>query len=116
MEQLADVVDGLRAVRLSRGLSLEELALLAGVSPAALSRAERGQARLSPARASASWSISLGADVYAVQRMVGHAKPSITLDVYGELWDGSQEQFAERQDEALRKLSPPTEAEVVSLR
>jgi hypothetical protein len=43
--------------------------------------------------------------VYAVQKMVGHAKPSITLDVYGELWDGSQERLAERQNEALRHLS-----------
>jgi hypothetical protein len=26
--------------------------------------------------------------------MVGHSKPSITLDVYGELWDTSQEELA----------------------
>ena len=34
--------------------------------------------------------------------MVGHSKPSITLDVYGELWDTSQEQLAAKLDEAIR--------------
>lgn len=49
-----------------------------------------------------SWAISLGANVYDVQKMVGHAKPSITLDVYGELWDEGHERLAERMDTALR--------------
>lgn len=38
----------LREVRHSAGLSLEELALLADVSPSVLSRAERGLCRLGP--------------------------------------------------------------------
>lgn len=29
-------------------------------------------------------------------------QPSITLDVYGELWDDSQEQLATKLDEAIR--------------
>jgi hypothetical protein len=37
-----------------------------------------------------------------VQRMVGHSKPSITLEDYGELWDDSQEQLATKLDEAIR--------------
>ena len=42
----------------------------------------------------ASFAIHNGANVYHVQRMLGHARPSITLDVYGELWDSSQEELA----------------------
>src|SRR6266511_4405752 len=49
------------------------------------------------------FAIGTGANVYDVQKMVGHAKPSITLDVYGDLWEGSQERLAARQDVALRE-------------
>lgn len=48
------------------------------------------------------FAVAHGANVYAVQRMVGHSKSSITLDVYGELWDDSQEQLATKVDEAIR--------------
>lgn len=34
-----------------------------------------------------SMAIAAGADVYAVQRMCGHADASTTLNVYGHLWD-----------------------------
>jgi integrase len=56
-----------------------------------------------------------GANVYDVQRMVGHAKASITLDVYGELWDTSQERLAERLDEAIRAEPAAMAATVASL-
>jgi integrase len=46
--------------------------------------------------------IEHGASVYAVQRMLGHAKPSITLDTYGYLWDRSAETLAENLDAAIR--------------
>ena len=49
-----------------------------------------------------SFAVAHGADIYSIQRMVGHSKPSITLDVYGELWDTSQEQLAAKLDEAIR--------------
>jgi hypothetical protein len=49
-----------------------------------------------------SFAVAHGANVYALQRMVGHSKSSITLDVYGELWDDSQEQLATKLDEAIR--------------
>ncbi len=52
----------------------------------------------------AAWAISLGGTVYDVQRMLGHAKPSITLDVYGDLWDAQHADLVARQDEALSKL------------
>ena len=35
----------------------------------------------------ASLAVSAGADVKAVQRMLGHAKASMTLDVYADLFD-----------------------------
>jgi integrase len=47
--------------------------------------------------------IGAGADVYSVATMMGHAKPSITLDVYGYLWEGSQEAVAEKLDERIRR-------------
>ena len=54
-----------------------------------------------------SWAISLGANVYHVQRMVGHSKPSITLDVYGELWDEGQVRARrpEHRDERMKTIS-----------
>ena len=55
--------------------------------------------------------------MYDVQRMVGHAKPSITLDVYGELWEEGHERLAQRMDDALRAEAgiPPQDALVVGL-
>jgi integrase len=61
------------------------------------------------------YAIAHGADVYSVSRLVGHAKPSITLDVYGSLWDTSAEQLAARLDTAIRGETPATEGEVVAI-
>jgi len=48
--------------------------------------------------------------------MVGHAKPSITLDVYGELWNEDADKLAEKMDAALRTGGEtPGAAEVVSI-
>jgi integrase len=64
----------------------------------------------------AAFAIEHGANVYHVQRMLGHAKPSITLDVYGSLWDDSAEQLAERLDTAIRAGRVPIQnAEIVPL-
>lgn len=35
-----------------------------------------------------------GANVHAVQNMLSHAKPSITLDVYSDLWDEKAKKLA----------------------
>jgi integrase len=65
----------------------------------------------------AAFAIGQGADVYAVQKMLGHAKPSITLDVYGYLWDASAGELADRLDAAIkRSRKPATEAAVSSIR
>jgi integrase len=43
-----------------------------------------------------SLAIHHGADVKAVQEMVGHARASMTLDVYGWLWPGKIDEVGER--------------------
>jgi hypothetical protein len=61
--------------------------------------------------------IASGATVYSVQRMVGHSKASVTLDVYGYLWDDSAETLAENLDAVIRqaRATQPTEAEVIRI-
>lgn len=66
----------------------------------------------------AAFAIHHGASVYDVQRMLGHSKPSITLDTYGHIWDQSGRRLAERLDAAIREseVQPKEGAEAVSLR
>ena len=42
-----------------------------------------------------------GIPVIVVSRRLGHAKPSITLDIYGHLLPGMQEEIAELMDELI---------------
>ncbi|WP_027466080.1 tyrosine-type recombinase/integrase [Curtobacterium sp. UNCCL17] len=49
----------------------------------------------------ASLAISAGANVKAVQRMLGHASAAMTLDVYADLFDDDLDPVAERLDEGL---------------
>jgi integrase len=53
----------------------------------------------------ASLAVQAGASVLAVSRMLGHAKPSMTLDVYADLFDTDLDDIAARLDEA-RSGSP----------
>jgi len=46
----------------------------------------------------ASVAVSAGANVKAVQRMLGHAKASMTLDVYADLFDTDLDDVADRLD------------------
>ncbi|MBN7385442.1 tyrosine-type recombinase/integrase [Mycobacteroides abscessus] len=50
----------------------------------------------------ASLAVSAGANVLAVQRMLGHAKPSITLNTYSDLFDSDLDLVATALDEKLR--------------
>lgn len=50
----------------------------------------------------ASLAISSGANVKAVQRMLGHAKASMTLDVYADLFDDDLDAVAVNLDAAIR--------------
>jgi integrase len=53
----------------------------------------------------ASLAISAGANVKAVQRMLGHAKASMTLDVYADLFDEDLDTVACRLDTAIRSAA-----------
>ncbi|GAB3396903.1 site-specific integrase [Humibacter soli] len=55
----------------------------------------------------ASLAISAGANVKAVQRMLGHASAAMTLDVYADLFTDDLDNVAHRLDQAAR-LSNPT--------
>ena len=48
-----------------------------------------------------SMAIAAGADVYAVQRMCGHADASTTLNVYGHLWDEGLDSIPSAMDAYL---------------
>lgn len=48
----------------------------------------------------ASLAVAAGASVLAVQRMLGHDRPSTTLDVYSDLFDADLDQVADRLTEA----------------
>jgi integrase len=53
----------------------------------------------------ASLAISAGANVKAVQRMLGHAKASMTLDVYADLFDEDLDSVAANLDAAIRSAA-----------
>jgi integrase len=42
-----------------------------------------------------------GVDVFVASKRLGHAKPSITLDVYGHLLSSAQNEVAEKMDDML---------------
>src|ERR1700739_3599375 len=53
----------------------------------------------------ASLAVSAGANVKAVQRMLGHAKASITVDVYADLFDEDLDGVADRLDTAIKSAA-----------
>ncbi|HET8600048.1 MAG TPA: site-specific integrase [Segeticoccus sp.] len=64
----------------------------------------------------ASMAVSAGASVLALQRMLGHDKPSTTLDVYSDLFDEDLDDVAHRLSEARArarkaKMRPTAESE-----
>ena len=48
--------------------------------------------------------ISAGANVKAVQRMLGHKSAAMTLDIYADLFDDDLDAVADRMDEASMKF------------
>ncbi|HYB38964.1 MAG TPA: site-specific integrase [Mycobacterium sp.] len=56
----------------------------------------------------ASLAVSAGANVKAVQRMLGHAKASMTLDVYADLFDEDLDGVADRLDAAIKSAAYPS--------
>ncbi len=55
----------------------------------------------------ASLAVSAGANVKAVQRMLGHAKASMTLDVYADLFDEDLDSVAANLDAAIKSAAYP---------
>ena len=58
-----------------------------------------------PSHTAASLAVSAGANVKAVQRMPGHAKASMTLDVYADLFDDDLDSVADSLDAAIRSTA-----------
>ena len=52
-----------------------------------------------------SLAVSAGANVKAVQRMLGHAKASMTLDVYADLFDDDLDGVAASLDAAIKSTA-----------
>lgn len=52
-----------------------------------------------------SLAFSVGANVKAVQRMVGHAKASMTLDTYADLFDEDLDEVADRLNAAIENTA-----------
>jgi integrase len=66
----------------------------------------------------ASLAVQAGANVKAIQRMLGHQSAAMTLDVYADLFDSDLESVATRLDSAVSELradSVRTEAVVTTL-
>ena len=61
----------------------------------------------------ASLAVSVGANVKAVQRMLGHASAAMTLDTYADLFDDDVNAVADRLNDAatfsgvVKRLSKP---------
>lgn len=51
-----------------------------------------------------SLAISAGANVKAVQRMLGHASAAMTLDTYADLFDGDLDNVADALDQAAESV------------
>jgi integrase len=62
----------------------------------------------------ASLAVSAGANVKAVQRMLGHAKASMTLDVYADLFDDDLDDVADRLGAAMNSAAVPLRSHAVS--
>ena len=67
----------------------------------------------------ASLLIDDGANVLAVAQRMGHSDPSVTLRVYGHLFEGVQQELTDRLDRRRQSVSRTTEppsASVLELR
>lgn len=73
----------------------------------------RRPAVVPPRHTAASLAVSAGANVKAVQRMLGHASAAMTLDVYSGLFDNDLDGVAERLDAGARVYSMCTDAPVI---
>ena len=63
----------------------------------------------------ASLAVSAGANVKAVQRMLGHKSATMTLDVYAGLFDDDLDAVAARLDASAADVPVSGSAEVIAL-
>ena len=81
-------------------------------NPAASAIAEPGLTPHELRHTAASLAVSAGANVKAVQRMLGHASAAMTLDRYADLFDDDLDAVAERLD-AIHAWAVGTESQIV---
>ncbi|QCV95638.1 tyrosine-type recombinase/integrase [Acidipropionibacterium acidipropionici] len=87
----------------SRGGRVDKDNWRARVFRPAVEEAGLGAVRIHDLRhTAASLAIASGADVKAVQRMLGHRSAKMTLDLYGHLWDAALDDVAARVDGVIR--------------
>jgi integrase len=87
----------------SRGGRVDKDNWRARVFRPAVEEAGLGAVRIHDLRhTAASLAIASGADVKAVQRMLGHRSAKMTLDLYGHLWDAALDDVAARMDGVIR--------------
>ena len=55
----------------------------------------------------ASFAVSAGANVKAVQKMLGHSSAAMTLEVYADLFDGDLDSVSEALDHAVSLANVP---------
>ena len=58
-----------------------------------------------PRHSAASFAVSAGANVKAVQKMLGHSSAAMTLDVYADLFDGDLDSVSDALDHAVSQSS-----------
>ena len=108
MNQISDLVDGRGPTTLSgrtRRRIPAAAAVRARVVAAGRDRAELP--RITPhdlRHTAASLSVSAGANVKALQRMLGHVSAAMTLDTYSDLFDDDLDSVADALDAAVVKL------------
>lgn len=57
--------------------------------------------------AAASFAVSAGANVKAVQKMLGHSSAAMTLDTYADLFDGDLDSVSDALDDAVSLANVP---------
>lgn len=72
---------------------------------AAIAIGERGLTPHELRHTAASLAISAGANVKAVQKMLGHASAAVTLDVYADLFDSDLDEVSAALDQEILKVS-----------
>lgn len=86
----------------SRGGRVDKDNWRARVFKPAVGRSGLGRMRIHDLRhTAASLAIATGADVKAVQRMLGHKSATMTLDLYGHLWDTALDDVAARLEKQI---------------